>query len=618
VTDGPGAEGAGAGAGAGARRARRARRRRRLTLLVTLLAIGAAGLAWFRWFPAWWLNADGAGYLAISRNLVHGDGLRLPDGRALAWWNRPVYPAWLALGWLVREDPGASIWMSRLALVAAGPLVAAAVWRWTARTWPAVVAGVAAVAQPMTLLAGGANFVPDGLTATALAAAAISATLAAATPRLRRGWLAAAGVATVVAAGTKETGLLALPLVAVLTWAGRTRPPRTRTLAALGLLATGTYGALLALAGPLVVPAGEVPGLLRRALRFQITGEPLLVWTGLALLVLLVTYAAVTVDRPLSRTGLALVAVGVPQAVYATGAGLGLRNAATVPLGAALVVGSLAGSVPTRARARLRVGAALASVTVVAWGTLASVTHPSRAGDPSVRSWDNPATRAVTAWLERAADGAPVGCTFIFCSALWLQADGRLDLHLLPQAAARAGPRSLSDVHFTLRSGWRGPEPGRPACRGPMLVLVRSDERFGSIFECALLRAVRYQRLRYLVVTEGPSGNTFDAARLIPYLERHPSFRRVYESLPGDWPRVIAVYEVVAPPTPLPRPRLVLSPPARYALRRSPLPRPHVTFDATCLYDVVRRAFSQPDDPRRARPSERAWEAAPIAGCTRR
>lgn len=614
---GPGPPGV-AGAGTGARRARRGRRRGRLAAIAVLGAVGATGLVWFLWFSTWWLNADGAGYLAIGRSLVHGDGFRLPDGQALAWWNRPLYPAWLVVPWWVREDPAASIWMSRLPLVAAGPLVAATVWRYTARAGPALVGGAAAVAQPMTLLAGGANFVPDGLAATALAAAAVSATLAAEGTRLRRGWLAAAGVATVMAAGTKETGLLAFPLVAVLAWAGRTRPPRTRILAALALLAAGTYVALLVAAGPLVVPAGEVPGLLRRAMRFQITGEPFLAWTGPALLGLLVAYAAATVERPLSRTGLALVAVGIPQAVYATGAGLGLRNAATVPLGAALVVGALAASVPSRGRRRFGTGVALASAVVVAWGVLASITHPSRAGDASIRSWDNPATRAVTGWLEQHAGGAPIGCTFIFCGALWLEAEGRLDLRLLPQAAARAGPRSLGDLRFTMRSGWRGPEAGRPSCRGPMLVLVRSDERFGAIFECALLRAVRDQRLRYLVVTEGPSGNTFDTARLIPYLERHPSFRRVYESLPGDWPRIIAVYEVVAAPTPLPTPRLVLSPPARYALRRSPLPRPHVTFDATCLYDVVRRAFSQPADPRRVRPGERAWEAAPIAGCTRR
>lgn len=600
------------------RRERRARRTRRVAITVVLVVVTGAGLAWFGWFSRWWLNADGAGYLATGRNLVRGHGLRAPDGEPLSWWYRPLYPMWLTAPWVLRESFTASIWMSRLALVAAAPVAAAATWRFVGRPGPALVAGLAAVAHPVTLLAGGANFVPDGMVATALLVAAVAATVGADRPRIRRGWLAAAVIAVAAAAAAKETGILGLPLVAVLVWAGRRRPAPAAVVAAFAALGVGVFGALLAVAGPLVVPVRALPGLLRRGLSLQVTTNGPLRAAGVALLVVLVVWAARHAGDALPRTGLALMAVGLPQAVYATGAGLGLRNGATVPVGAALVAGALAGRWSVARSSVRRAVAALTAVSVPVWGTAAGITHPSRLGDVSIRSWDNPMTRRATAWLARHTEGQAVGCTVIFCGALWLLGDGALELRLLPQSAARAGPTRLGDLRFTLRSGWRGPRRGSPICGGPMLMLTKSDERFGTVFECDLLRSVRRQKLRHLVVTEGPSGNTHDAARLVPYLERHPSFRRVYESRPEDWPRVLAVYEVLAPPSPLERPRLVLSPPARYALRGSDLPRPMITVDAVCLYDLVRRAFSTPTGPGTGRASERAWAAAPSAGCTRR
>lgn len=586
-------------------------------IMVVLVVVTGAGLAWFAWLSRWWLNSDGAGYLATGRNLVRGHGLRAPDGEPLSWWYRPLYPIWLTVPWVVRESFTASIWMSRLALVAAAPVAAAATWRFVGRPGPALAAGLAAVAHPLTLLAGGANFVPDGMVATALAVAAVAATLAADGPRLRRGWLTVAVIAVAAAAATKETGILGVPMVAALLWAGRRRPARAAIVAMWGLLAVGVFVALLAVAGPLVVPVRAVPGRLRRGLEFQVTTSGPLRLVGVVLLVALVVWATRHAGEALPRTALALVAIGLPQAVYATGAGLGLRNAATVPLGTALIVGAWAGT-DGQGRWWARTVGTLVAAGVVVWGVAASATHPSRLGDVSIRSWDNPATRRTAQWLRAHTGGRPVGCTLIFCGALWLFGDDDLDLRLLPQSAAPAGPTRLEDLRFTLRSGWRGSRRASPVCGGPMLVLTKSDERFGTVFECDLLREVRTRRLRHVVVTEGPSGNTYDAGRLIPYLERHPSFVRVYETGPEDWPRILAVYEVVGPPRPLERPRLVLAPPARYALRRGELPRPMITFDARCLYDVVRRAFSTPTDPRNARVSERAWEAAPSAGCTRR
>src|SRR5262249_19936638 len=56
----------------------------------------------------------------------------------------------------------------------------------------------------------------------------------------------------------------------------------------------------------------------------------------------------------------------------------------------------------------------------------------------------------------------------------------------------------------------------------------------------------------YLVVSGSTGSDTFDAGRLIPYLESNPAFRRVYTSPSADWPPAAAVYEVVGDPRPVP------------------------------------------------------------------
>jgi hypothetical protein len=140
----------------------------RLLGLVVIGSILLAAIGWFLAFDAWWVNSDGSAYLGIGQSFVNGHGFRLPDGTALAWWNRPAYPVLLTAPWLTRESLEASIWMSRVPLIVAAPIVAAATLRFTRSLAATALAGTVAVAQPWTLLAGGSNMVPDGLTAVAV------------------------------------------------------------------------------------------------------------------------------------------------------------------------------------------------------------------------------------------------------------------------------------------------------------------------------------------------------------------------------------------------------------------------------------------------------------------
>ena len=138
-----------------------------------------------------------------------------------------------------------------------------------------------------------------------------------------------------------------------------------------------------------------------------------------------------------------------------------------------------------------------------------------------------------------------------FCSFYWLAADGKLNLHLVPQYSARLGPDALDDLDYNERAGFRGPEKATPGCKGTALVVTKSDERFGTIFECPLLEYVRREKPRYVVVSGWGGADTFDAGRLIPYLETNPAFKRVFATAPADWPRAIAIYEVVGDPQPV-------------------------------------------------------------------
>jgi hypothetical protein len=82
-------------------------------------------------------------------------------------------------------------------------------------------------------------------------------------------------------------------------------------------------------------------------------------------------------------------------------------------------------------------------------------------------------------------------------------------------------------------------------------VVTKSDEGFGVIYECALLRYLRAERPAYVVVSGTGFADTFDAGRLIPYLSSNPAFRLVYATPMSAWPHVAAVYQVVGRPRPV-------------------------------------------------------------------
>ncbi len=132
--------------------------------MVVVLGLVVLSVSWFLVFHAWWLNSDGSTYLGTGRSVLDGHGFRLPDGVTLAWWNRCLsrrHRSALAL----RGGIGASIWMSRIPLMLAAPMIAAGTFRLGRSVPAAVLAGLVAIAQPWTLLAGGSNLVSDGLTA---------------------------------------------------------------------------------------------------------------------------------------------------------------------------------------------------------------------------------------------------------------------------------------------------------------------------------------------------------------------------------------------------------------------------------------------------------------------
>ncbi len=82
-------------------------------------------------------------------------------------------------------------------------------------------------------------------------------------------------------------------------------------------------------------------------------------------------------------------------------------------------------------------------------------------------------------------------------------------------------------------------------------MVAKSDEGFGAVFECPLLRYLRSERPPYVVVSGSATSDTFDAARLIPYLSANPAFRLVHSTPMSAWPRVAAGYQVVGEPRPV-------------------------------------------------------------------
>ena len=81
-------------------------------------------VCWFLVFRAWWLNSDGSTYLGTGRSVLDGLGFRLPDGGSSLVepprLSSPRRPA-SRLGGGIE----ASVWMSRVPLILAAPIIAA-------------------------------------------------------------------------------------------------------------------------------------------------------------------------------------------------------------------------------------------------------------------------------------------------------------------------------------------------------------------------------------------------------------------------------------------------------------------------------------------------------------
>lgn len=560
--------------------------------LVVVGALVAVSVCWFVVFHVWWLNADGTTYLGTGRSVLHGRGFLLPDGTSPAWWNRPVYPALIALPSRVGGGVEASIWMSRIPLMLAAPVVALGTLRLGRSASAAALAGLVAIAQPWTMLAGGANLVPDGLTSVAVVSAVLAASVGVTSTR-RAPWFAVAAACLVLAALTKQTGATGVLLVAIVVWNGLARPPRWLVVTVLALEVPLVYAALVLTNGASEVGLADLPRTFVDRLRAEVfPGSPAIVVAG-AISLFLVAWALTRSTGPLPLAGLTVTAAALALGVYASGNGLGLRNAAMLPYGVALLLGSWVADRPTSGWRGRGPRLALGSVLVLSLFA-GALSRSYTASDVPQRSWDSAATRGVTDFLlAHRADGA-TGCTFDFCSFYWLASDQRLDLSLLPQYSARPVARSLAGLHFDRRTGFRGPTPAEPPCTGTPLVVTKSDEGFGAVFECPLLRYVRQHRPAYLVVSGAATIDTFDAGRLIPYLNSNPAFRLVYATPPSAWPRVVAVYQVVGDPRPVPNAPSYYTPDAAAALPDDQGKPGVVVLDDACYATTIRAALTSP------------------------
>lgn len=573
----------------------------------------ALSVCWFLVFGAWWLNSDGSTYLGTGRGVLHGAGFRLPDGEALAWWNRPVYPVLVALPSRFGGGIEASIWVSRASLMLAAPIIAAGTLRLGRSLPAAALAGLVAIAQPWTLLAGGSNLVPDGLTSV-LVVGAVLATCVGLTSSVRRRralWFVAALASLVLASLTKQTGAAGFLLVAIVVWNGLARPPRWMVVAALALEGVAVFAALIVANGAPEVDLVDLPRTFVDRMRVEVfPGSPAIVVVA-ATSLFLVAWALPRATQPLPLAGLTVTTAAVALGVYASGNGLQMRNAAMLPYGVALLLGSLVAAQTSRPRWSLGPRVLLGSVLVVSLvaGTNARAYSTS---DVRERNWDSDATRGVADFLVAHRSDGSTGCTLDYCSFFWLAAHGQIDTTLLPQYSARPTARTLAGLDFSQRTGFRGPTHASPPCTGTPLVVTKSDEGFGAVFECPLLRYVRSQHPGYLVVSGSGANDTFDAARLIPYLSSNPAFRLVYSTPMSAWPRVTAVYRVVGQPRPVPD-----APTYYSAAAYDALPDDHgkdgvIALDGNCYAEKIRSALSR-------RPTRPARPEAPNApGCTHR
>ena len=538
----------------------------RVAVFWVLLGSALVGVVWFLLFGAWVVNPEGSGYLSVAYNIRRGLGPVLPDGSTIGAWRGPAYSALLGLPWIGGTSLRASIWMSRLPLLLAPALVGAFVWRCT-RDLVATAAGAAvALVQPWTLLAGGALFVPDGMSAVLSVAAIAAATVGNFSLHIRnvdrdrarspvvRGtqWYVAAGFAALAAAATREAGIVAFALALLAAWAGIRRARRTTRIASLLLLGLGVFVALVIADGGLDVGPLHIPSAFVGRFLDDGYGNPIV---GLALIVVvgtLIAWSVTRVTEPLVYGGLLLVVTGLAVGAYAAGRNWGIRDAAWLPYGVAILAGAA-----VNARAELvafgrRVAPALV-VALLVLGLVGSI-HVENGVGKQV-DWDNGASREVGTWLADHASNSRVACAYVFCSYVWLENEAAFEARLMPQFAARRGPSRLERLEFDNRSDWISPMPVASVRDGVPLVLTRDGDTYGAIFETPLLDELREERARYLVV----SGNlddpgTFDAGHLLPYLEANTSFRRVFASSPRHLPAYAVVYEVVGEVSPAPAP----------------------------------------------------------------
>lgn len=563
--------------------------------IVVIVAVLVVAIGWFLLYDAWWLNSDGSSYLSVGKSFVDGHGFRLPNGDALAWWNRPAYPVLITAPWFVKESLEASIWMSRVPLIVVAPIVTAGVLKLTRSLVAAALAGVVAIAQPWTLLAGGSNLVPDGLTSMAIVAGVLAATIAVTVRRGRVPWVVVSVLAILLATATKETGAIGFLLVAIVLVAGLAKPRLWMVLTALVVTVPVVLVALIAVNGPTSSGLLDLPGDFVDRLRDEVFAGSAWIVVPAVVAVLLLIWAVPRATEPLPLAGLVLIAPALALGLYASGSGLGMRNATLLPYGLALLVGAFVGAaVPGRAATALKVGGVVVGAVLVVALVASSDARADRSSDVASRSWDSAPTRAVAEFLRTHRDGRASACTLQFCSFYWLAADGSIDLDLLPQSSARLGPDAFAGLDWSQKSGFRGPESATPPCTDHPLVVTKSDERFGTIFECALIEYVRTQKPRYLVVSGWGGADTFDAGRLIPYLESNPAFRRVFSTDPAAWPRAVAVYEVVGDPKPMPYAPIYYSAAAAAGLPGDTGKPGAVVLDGACYAQAIQAILARP------------------------
>ncbi len=336
-----------------------------------LLAGGVLVLAvaWFLWFDGWWLNSDGSSYLSIGKSFVNGHGIKAPDGATLAWWDRPAYPVLLTAPWFVRESFEASIWMSRIPLILLAPIVAVGTLRFTKSLTAAAAAGIAAIAQPWTLLAGGSNFVPDGLTALGIVTGVLCASAAVtAAKRARVWWLLGALLAVLLASATKETGILGIVLVVIVLWVGFARPRRWVVLVGLAALVPVVVALLVVGNGEPSSSYLDLPGeLVDRMRQEAFAGSSLIIVVAVLTLALCV-WAIPRCTDPLPLAGLVLIAPGLALGLYSSGSGLGMRNAVLLPYGVCLLLGALVGQWAARGAMPLLKVSAIAGAALLVVG----------------------------------------------------------------------------------------------------------------------------------------------------------------------------------------------------------------------------------------------------------